>query len=381
MKHFFLIILSVLTCLPLLWSCSEQGTSIDLGTPAYTPRHATSFEIYDAGESSSILRIFNPWQGARDITRDLFISRNNELPPEGFEGAVITATPKKVVCMSTSHIAFIDAVNGCSSIKGVSGTDFVSNESVRAAIERKEVADVGYDANVNYELIASIAPDIVFIYGIAGENTTMVNKLTEMNIPAFYICDYLEQTPLGKSEWVVAFGEIYGNRGEAEKLFDEIEQNYNDIKNRAAEYTSRPKVMLNAPYRDTWFVPGDRSYVVTLINDAGGEYICGGHDNEISRPLSSEAAYLHLCEADIWLNPNQAESIAELAALNPKFADTPVMKNHNVYNNTNRTTKAGGSDFWESGALRADVVLADMLHILHPESNINHELFYFKRLY
>ncbi len=377
-RHIAIII--ILT-LGMIWSygCNSQSSVADLGEPSYKPRHATSFEIFDAGESSSVLRIRNPWQGARDITRDLFISRNGEAAPEGFEGEVIESRPERVVCMSTSHIAFIDAVGGTASVKGVSGTDFVSNPDVRAAIGRGEVKDVGYDANINYELLAAIDPDMVFIYGVAGENTSVVNKLAEMNICAFYICDYLEQSPLGKSEWVVAMGEIYGCRAEAEELFGTIEDNYLALKERAAEFSERPRVMLNAPYRDTWFVPGDRSYIVSLIEDAAGEYVCSGHDNEISRPLSSEAAYIHLGGSDIWLNPGQADSMEELKALNPKFAELPVVTEGRVYNSTKRMTPSGGSDFWESGALRADMVLNDMINILHPETDAQ-ELFYFKQL-
>ena len=30
--------------------------------------------------------------------------------------------------------------------------------------------------------------------------------------------------------------------------------------------------MLNAPWQDSWFVPGDRSYMVRLLEDAGGNY-------------------------------------------------------------------------------------------------------------
>ncbi len=364
----------------LQFSCSGGGKSADYGEPLYTPRHAGSFEIYATGGQSTILRSLNPWQGAHDVAKDLFIARDGEVPPEGFEGEVVKAGPGSVICMSTSHIAFIDSFGCAGAVRGVSGKNYVSTPVVAENIAQGKVVDVGYDANLNYELIASVKPDIVFIFGVAGENTAVTDKLKEMGITAFYVGDYLEHTPLGKAEWVVALGEIFDRRNEASKVFDGIESSYTALKEQARQYTAHPRVMLNAPYRDTWFVPGDESYVVTLIADAGGEYVCSGHSDDISRPLSGEAAYIYLTRSDIWLNPNQAESIADLTAENPKFADVDVVKNRGVYNSTRRTTPAGGSDFWESGALRADIVLADILQILHPESAPGRELYYFKLL-
>ena len=41
---------------------------------------------------------------------------------------------------------------------------------------------------------------------------------------------------------------------------------------------------------------------------------------------------------------------------------------------------AGGSDFWESGVLRPDRVLADLVHIFHPELSETDELYYYRQL-
>jgi iron complex transport system substrate-binding protein len=69
-----------------------------------------------------------------------------------------------------------------------------------------------------------------------------------------------------------------------------------------------------------------------------------------------------------------------LVAENPKFVTTRVVKQGNVYNCTAKSTPAGGSDFWESGALWADRVLADMIAILHPEEACGHTLYYYEQV-
>lgn len=98
----------------------------------------------------------------------------------------------------------------------------------------------------------------------------MTDKFRELHIPFVYIGEYMETTPLGKAEWLVPFGELTDRREEAAALFTDIETRYDSLRMRATAFAERPSVMLNAPYRDVWFVPGDRSYMVRLIEDAGG---------------------------------------------------------------------------------------------------------------
>ena len=363
-----------------LWGCPKGAVKCEWGGAVYTPAAAEGFEILATEGSSTVLRVLAPWQGAEGIVKEVFIRRNGEQAPEGFGGMVIEAAPERVVCMSSSHIAFVDALGAVGSIYGVSGAEYISNSHIAEGIAEGKVREVGYDSNINYEVLAALRPDVVFIYGTSGENGAMTAKLSELKIPYVYIADHAETSPLGKSEWVVAIGEIFDVRSTAEELFGTIAERYESLRLRMLDIASRPKVMLNSPYKDVWFVPADRSYIVRLIEDAGGSWLCGDGRSTTSRPISGESAYIFLSEADFWLNPNEARTIGQLVATNPKFASTDVVKSGNVYNCTARSTSAGGSDFWESGALRADVVLADLIAILHPEVADGYTLYYYEQL-
>lgn len=348
--------------------------------------------MYRAGQNSTILEIADPWQGSDDVRMYLFISRNGEQPPEGFDGVVVEAPLKNVVCMSSSYIAYLDAIGRTDAVTGVSGIRYVSNPDIRTRYYLGEVRDVGYDAYMNYELLANLAPDLVLIYGISGENTQLTGKLRELGIKYIYIGDYVEQDPLGKSEWMVAFGEMFDRSRRARRVFEGIEQRYNATKQLVADYldfladasssgaSPKPVAMLNAPYRDTWYLPGDRSYMVKLLLDAGAEYAGAGQDNDQSRPVSGESAYVMASRADVWLNPGQALTMEEVKSQNPKFQDIPAVRNNKVYNSNARVTPDGGSDFWESGAVRPDIVLKDLVKIFHPELMQAHRLFYFRQM-
>ncbi len=357
-------------------ACGSRGTgfSTDGLDTLYKPEYAAGFVVLSAGEHSSIISVADPWQGAQGVKINVFLSREGERAPEGFDGTTVKAPLRRVVCMSTSYVAFIDALGEADVITGVSGVRFVHNEAVR-----EKAHEVGYDAQMNYELIAALKPDAIFVYGIYGENTQATGKLNELGIPYIYVGEYVERLPLGRAEWVVAFGEMFGRRAEAEEIFRRTKESYTETQRLVADVDKRPQVMLNAPYRDVWYLPSAGSYMTQLVTDAGGLYDAPKDTNE-SIAVSSEQAYIMTLKADVWLNPGHAASLDDVLRENPRFGVVPAVAGSRVYNNNARTTPAGGNDFWESGAVHPDVVLRDMVKILHPGLLPEHELYYYRRM-
>lgn len=356
--------------------CDSGGqhatNTTDTLQPVYEARYAERFELLQDSRGM-VLRVKNPWQGADSVVYDYRLVADTAASLQPGE---IRCPIRRAVCMSSTHVAFLDAVGEVGVVCGVSGLDFITNAAVHAA----GVKDVGYDSNLNYETIVALQPDVVFMYGLTGENAA-VAKLQQLGIPVIYIADYLENDPLGRAEWIVPFGVMSGQMAGAVAAFMHTENEYKTLGEMVAGGVSeRPRVMLNAPYKDVWYLPGDRSYMIQLLNDAGGEYLGAGEDTDVSRPVSAERALQLMAKADCWLNPGMVQNMAQLKADNRRFATLPVVQRGAVYNNNARTTPMGGSDFWESGAVHPDVVLADLIRILHPELLPEHELYYFQQL-
>ncbi len=360
-------------------ACGNRQENInEFVSDVYTPVYARGFSISGAeGKRSTLLTVSNPWQGADSVVVSLFISRDGEPVPDGFEGQVIYGDAARVITMSSTQIAMLDAIGESRKVVGVSGLRFISSPGIRS--RRDSIGDVGYDSNFNYELIMSLDPDIVLLYGVNGASP-VESKLRELDIPFIYIGDYLESSPLGKAEWMVALAEIVGRRDDGEKHFKEIAQSYNSLKELVSNAVEDvPKVMLNAPYGDTWFMPAEDNYSVQLIRDAGGEYIYGRNRSGISVPIDIEEAYMLCSDADIWLNPGSAGTLAELAVACPKFTDTDCFRSGHIFNNTRRSTSGGGNDYYESGVVNPDMVLRDLVKIFHP-GLVHEEFVYHKQL-
>lgn len=370
--------LLILLAASLLAACGHRSASTDnYDRTLYAPRYASGFEIVGAdGAASTMLKVRNPWQGAEGIETRLFIARNGELAPAGFEGQVLDGDARRVVCMSSTHVAMLDLAGAAETIVGVSGLDYLSNAHVAA--NRSRIDDVGYEGNVDYERIVARQPDLVLLYGVNGASG-MEAKLRELEIPFVYIGEYLEEEPLGKAEWLVAVAETVGRRPEAEEIFAAIPERYDALKRRvAAETSDTPSVMLNTPYGDSWFMPSAGSYLIRLICDAGGRYLYSQNDTGRSLPIDLEEAALLVSGADLWLHA-QAASLDELRSRYPKFADAPCVREGRVWNCDRRTNAAGGNDFWESSVVHPDLVLRDLVKILHPEL-VDEPFVYYRRI-
>lgn len=372
-----ILIFALLTLLSA--ACSDKTSKIeDFDKNVYSPEYASGFDIKGAeGKQSTIITITNPWQGADSVITQLFIARGGETPPESFSGQILEGEANRIVAMSSTHIAMLDAIGSADKIVGVSGIDYISNPKILA--RRDSIGDIGPETHADYELLLSLQPDIVLLYGVNGASG-MEEKLRELGIPYMYVGDYLEQSPLGKAEWLVALSEITGQRDKGVKTFAEIPRRYNALKKRAAEAVgAAPKVMINTPYNDTWFMPSTDNYSVRLIIDAGGDYIYNKNTGNTSAPIDTEEAYLLASQADVWINPGMARSLADVRSMAPKIADTPVFRSGNVFNNNLRSTAAGGNDYYESGIVRPDLVLRDLIKIFHPEL-ITEDFVYYQQL-
>lgn len=280
------------------------------------------------------------------------------------------------VCLST-HIAMLDAIDEVTRVVGVSSIDYISNNYI--ASNKDTIGDIGFEGNINYELMVSLNPDLVLLFGINGASN-MESKLRELDIPFAYIGEYLEESPLGKAEWLVAVSEIAGKRTEGETFFAQIPKRYVELKERVVNAKStNPKVMINAPYGDSWFMASTSSYVARLIDDAGGDYIYKKNTSNTSMPIDLEEAYLLVSEADMWLNVGYISTLKELKAQYPKFADTRCVENGEVYNCTKRMNAAGENDYWESGVINPDLILRDLIKIFHPEL-VSEDFYYYDKV-
>ena len=341
--------------------------------------YARLFHIADSGQFR-LLEIYSPWQGGEEIVYRYIIS-SEEPPPRYSDYEYVRLPVESAVCMSTTHVAMLSELGQSEKIVAVSGPAYVTDPVVRQRIDSGRVKDIGYDSNLNNELIVLLDPGIVFVYGIGPESAAYVARLRSGGIPVMFIGDYLETDPLAKAEWIKVFGILFDCSQLASEIFSEVSGRYEEIAKIIRDNNpEQPAVMLGLPYKDKWFVSPGNSYISKLISDAGGNYLWSEHISPESMPMSLETVYFRAMESDFWLNTGTADSKNDLLLVDKRFANLPPVQKGNIYNNTLRMNLTGGNDYWESGAVHPERLLEDIAKILHPDLFTDHELQYYRKL-
>ena len=328
------------------------------------------------------VKIIDPWQGATGINQIYYLVKRGSVLPGGVDSSTVIFVPlKKIICMSTTHLAMISALGEEQTIAGVSGTNFIYSPAIIKNVEKGLVVDVGYEANLNKELILKISPDLIMIYGIGSESSGYLGKIKELGIKIIINADYLETDPLSRAEWIKLFGALYCKENLADSLYKSEVDEYTRLKSFIVQKTTnKPKVLLGLPFKDTWYISPGNSFISKLINDAGGDYLWMDTESSVSMPFGLENVYLRGLKADYWLNIGSVSSRNEISNVDPRLDDLPCFKNDNLFNNNKRISVNGGNDYWESGSLYPHLLLKDIATILHPEIFSDHELIFYKKI-
>ena len=327
---------------------------------------AKGFHIEKNGKISRV-DVFNPWENASGFRYSYWLVPKNMNIPDSLAAERIIRTPaERVICLSTTHIGFLQKLGLEDRIVGVSGKQYISNEKIRANIEAGKVHDVGYDQNLNYELILNLKPDLVMAYGVDSEIASYLSKLKDLNIPVVINAEYLEETPLGRAEWLNFVAAFFNREEDADRIFSETVVPYQQLKQKALTATERPVVITGIPYKENWWVPGGKSYMANLIADAGGHYLWGENDQRESYVLSPENVISQSVAADIWINCGYSESLKSITDLDERFKIIKPLREKMVFNDNKRLQSNGGNDVWETGVANPEVILKDLIQVFHP---------------
>jgi iron complex transport system substrate-binding protein len=343
-------------------------------------KYAKGFTITAVGEVK-VLSVFNPWEGAQGVVYKYVLCPREVKVPDSLKKYQIIFTPvQRIVCLSTTHVALLSFFDRVNTIVGLASPQYVSNKEARQLVTQGKILDVGYDQALNYEVIVSLKPDLVLAYGIQSETAGQFKKLENLGIKVVLNGEYLEASPLGKLEWVKFLAAFYGLSKEATSEFTKVEKRYLELQHLGEGTTNKPTILCGLPWKGVWYVPGGDSYAARIIKDAGATYLWNESNQRESLSLNFEKVIERANNADIWINTGTSVKLKDILAEDARLGTISAFKQKEVYNCNALTNSTGGNDFWESGIVHPDVILADLIKICHPQLLPDQSLVYYKKL-
>ena len=362
----------------LFFSCKKKEINVKkeiLNNQEISYAKGFSIESY---KNFSILKITNPWPKANK-NYTYILRQKNAVIPDSLKSYVTIEIPvKRIVVTSTTHIPSLEMLEVANTLVGFPHLDYISSEKVRARIDAKQIIELGNNQDLDIEKIISLSPDVIVGYGIDNNNPT-IDNLEKSGQKVVFNGDWNEETPLGKAEWIKFFGALYGLDKKAKTIFDVIAKDYQKTKKMAANTQPKPTVLAGAMYQDDWFMPKGESWGSLLLADANANYLWSKTKGTGSLNLSFETVLAHAKTADFWFQ-GQFSTLAEVEKANSHYKQFDAVKNKKVYTFGSKKGKTGGLIYYELAPNRPDLVLKDMVKILHPELFPSYNLTFYEQL-
>jgi iron complex transport system substrate-binding protein len=326
-----------------------------------------------------VITILSPFEQKTTATRYLLVPRG-AARPAGYADAIVVETPiRTLVGLSSMHVALVDFLGADDVLVGLGNLKYASAPRVRQRIAAGKILEAGQGKELHNEQLIAQHPDLVMATGWPGEGLTRYQTLQAAGVPVMINSEWVESTPLGRAEWVKVVAALLNQEDLVNQKFGQVVRDYQRLATLGHRAAKKPSVIVGLPFKDVWHVPDTDSYMAQFLRDAGTTYQWDKTKSpQGSLALSFEAVAPVALAADYWLQTGTATTRAEIVAQDARYAAFAPFKAGRLYNNNRRTNAQGSNDYWESGAVRPDLVLSDLIRILHPELLPTWQLYYYQ---
>ena len=351
----------------LLVGCKQENTSKNSKLnikQSIKIKYAKGFDIQYFNNYKKLI-IKSPYQNAKEQFEYILTTTENKNTLVN-SGTKITVPLQKVVVTSTTHIPMLELLNVENSLIGFPHTKYVSSTKTRKRIAAELVKEIGVKSALNTEILLDLKPDAVIGFSMTKNNKSL-NLIEKSGIPVVLNGDWLEETPLGRAEWIKFFGVLFNKEKEADSIFNAIEKNYNDAKLIASKAKNAPSILSGAIMsKDIWNLPAGESFVAQFLTDANTNYLWKDSKGKGSLSISFESILDRGKSADIWIAPGYFSSKEQMLNNNQNYKEFNAFKKNQLFTFSNKVGETGGVIYFELGPTRPDLVLKDIIKIAHP---------------
>ncbi len=326
-----------------------------------------------------VITLKNAWPGTEKVFTYALVEKGVSIDSSEKYDAIIKVPINEIVVTSTTHIPSLEMLGVSNTLVGFPNLDYISSDETRKRINDGFVSELGKNEDINTEVLIELNPDLVVGFAVDGNNKAF-NTLKKTGIPVVYNSDWTEFNPLGKAEWIKFFAAFYNKEKMADSIFSEIKNNYQEAKALAQNAKSSPTVLSGAMYKDVWYLPQGKSWAAQFITDANGDYLWKESAGTGSLSLNIESVLDKGAQAEFWIGPSYYTSLQQLKEAHNVYQQFDAFKNDNVYSFANKKGETGGLLYFELAPNRPDLVLKDIIKILHPELLPEYDFYFFSKL-
>jgi len=325
-------------------------------------RYAKGFRMNRFKDCTQLI-VSNPWDSTKVLDSYVLVDRNKKLPAHLPDGIIVRTPVKRVAFCSSVHAGMWNLLNKAHLTVGVCEPEYFSIPVIKEGLKKGNIANLGIATSINLERLLAAYPEILVVSPFENTKRTEFEKVKLVVVKD---ASYMEESPLGRAEWIKFEAAFTNEDMMADKIFANIEKNYIELCRKVETTTSRPTVFTEKKFGDIWYIAGGKSYLGRFLEDAGASYLWKELNQSGSMPFTFEKVYAKALKADYWLikynDPRGELSYQSLRNEYPLYASFNAYQQKHIYAiNTAKTP------FYEAGPMEPDRVLADLVSVFHPE--------------
>ncbi|MET2984674.1 ABC transporter substrate-binding protein [Aureibaculum conchae] len=358
--------------------CNQGKKSINSNNTNTSIKYAKGFDIQIFSSYKKLI-IKSPYPNAEQALEYIVFPKDQSIPDSLKNKKIIRIPIEKLVVTSTTHIPMLELLEAEHTLVGFPHLKYISSFKTRSRIDKKLIRELGNEESINTEILLDIAPELLVGFSMRNNNK-MFNTIEKAGIPVVLNGDWLEETPLGRAEWIKFFALFFDKEAAAVRIFDTIEKEYNDAVLIAKNAASKPTVLSGVLFKDVWNLPAGESFVAKFLKDANTDYLWSDTKGKGSLSLSFESVYDKGQHADFWIAPGHYNSLEQLENANEHYSKFDAFATKNIFSFTQKKGETGGALYYELAPIQPHIVLKDIIKVTHPELLTDYKPFYLQQL-
>ncbi|ADC69961.1 periplasmic binding protein [Methanocaldococcus sp. FS406-22] len=336
----------------------KAETQVKLGINVV--RYAETFKLYPHWDDGYCVVVDS-------VGNKFVLVEGNAKAPNIPDAKVIKVPVKRIVtdfyCPIISTADILNAYH--ETIVGAPKYAIEDSPKLKELFEEGKVVNIGSPGRgVNYELIANLTPDIVFLSDWSSEDK-VEEKLKELGITVSRFYTYKEPTYMGRIEWIKFAAAFWGSDAyrKANEWFKNVVKVREGILKKVQNTTTEPTVVIFG-WSKTLNMPGiygNDHYYSKMISEFKGKNIFADYNGTYQR-IDKETFYERAINADvailIWFY-GDVKTKEDLLKINPEFAKFKAFKTGRFY--------VSHPDYYVWEARDPAGYMMDFAKMLHPE--------------
>lgn len=335
-------------------------------------RHAQYFSV-TYHEHYKVLRSTMPATNWGPEVADLVVLNRCGTPPPSLEGelagATVIETPvRRLASNSVASALRLRVLGHEDRIAAMPENVFDSTLATRVA--GGDVHTISGHGAPGLEPLLVEGVDALVLFTSSLEHAGTVESARELGLGGLPLLSWAEPTYLGQAEWIKHHALLVEAEAEAEAFFDDVERRYHAAERRAEDLPGVRVLWATPTERGRWWVEAG-NWQDEVLRAAGGINVFTAQEDESSIVLAVEQIVAAGEGVEVWITNDVAPS--RLSGLAP-LTDIAAWDSGRTWHVHRRSIESRNAFDWnETPLLRPDLVLEDLIAVLHPETSTNFE--------